>query len=422
MQRTNFGLLLAKIESTYGTNPAPTGGLNTIAVTRQGVTFAPNFDHLTRMLLDGTISKVSGQNAMPSTKLSFRVELRGNYTNGGTDTDISSGASAQAVEIDCLLRACDLTATYTPESTDGARDGYVTYTPTVPTSEGASVTFYYFTGETLHIITGAKGTMKAVLEAGKYGYLDFEFSGIYNDAMDAALPAAGNYLSAVAINAAGSGYAAGDLLTVAGGTASTAATIKVLEVNAAGAITRVKIQQIGLYSINPTTTANAVTDTGAGAGATMNLTMTAQTAAVFLDTKPPLFQNSGSTVDSYSPVFQKIEVDLGNQVQRRDDANAAKGVRGFLIVGRDSKLTIDPESTTEAVNPVWTDLEEATARTITAKIGTIGGNKFQGTFTGVSQAVGYGDRSNIRTSPIDYSIERANPSTSAGGEFQLKFY
>lgn len=421
MERTNFGLLLAKIEGSYGTDPVPTGGSNVIAITRDGVTFAPGFEHLTRMILDGTISKVSGTNAMPSTKLSFRVELRGNYTDGSTDSDITSGASAQAIEIDCLLKACDLAATYTAEGSNGARDGYVTYKPTVPTDEGSSVTFYYYTGGKLHIITGAKGNVKGVMEAGKFAFLDFEFSGVYNDARDAALPAAGNYLGVAAVNAAGSGYVVGDILTVAGGTASTAATIRVLEVTAAGAIVRAKVQQVGLYSVNPTTTGNSVTG-GTGSSATFNLTMRTQTAAVFLNTKPPVFQNSGSTVDSYSPVFSKIEFDLGNQVQRRDDANAATGVRGFLIVGRDSKLSIDPESVAEATCPIWTDLEEAKSRTITAKIGTVGGNKFQGTFTGVSQAVSYGDRSNIRTTPIDYSIERATLSTDAGAEFQLKFY
>lgn len=421
MQRTNFGLLLAKIEGSYGTDPVPTGGSNVIAITRQGVTFAPNFEHLTRMILDGTISKVSGINAMPSTKLSFRVELRGNYTTGGTDTDITSGASAQAIEIDCLLRACDLAATYTPETTNGARDGYVLYKPTVPTDEGASVTFYYYTGEQLHIITGCKGTMKGILEAGKFGFLDFEFSGVYNDVRDAALPAAGNYLATTTIVAAGSGYAVGDTLTVAGGTSTTAATIRVLEVTPAGGLVRVKPLQVGLYSVNPSLTANAVTG-GSGSAGTITLTMNAQTAAVFLNTKPPVFQNSGSTVDSYSPVFQRIEFDLGNQVQRRDDANAARGVRGFLIVARDSKLTIDPETTPEATNPVWTDLEESKQRTIAAKIGTLGGNKFWGLFTAVSQAVAYGDRNNLRTCPIDYSIERATIDTAAGGEFQLKFY
>lgn len=421
MQRTAFGLLLAKIESSYGTDPVPTGGSNVIAITRQGVTFSPNFEHLTRMILDGTISKVSGVNAMPSVSLSFRVELRGNYTTGGTDTDITSGDAAQKIEIDALLRACDLAATYTAETTNGARDGFVTYKPTVPSDEGASVTFYYFTGEKLHIITGAKGNVKGLMEAGKFGFLDFEFQGVYQDARDAALPASGNYLATATINAAGSGYAVGNVLSVAGGTSTTTATIRVLEVTPAGAIVRAKVQQVGLYSVNPTLTGNAVTG-GAGSGATFNLTVNAQTAAVFLNTKPPVFQNSGSTVDSYSPVFSRIEFDLGNQLQRRDDANATRGVRGFMVTNRDSKLSIDPESTTEATNPVLTDLEEAQTRTITAKVGTLGGNKFQGTFTAVSQAAGYGDRSGIRTHPIDYSIERATLSASAGDEFQLKFF
>lgn len=421
MERKNFGLLLAKIESAYGTDPVPTGGLNVIAVTREGVNFSGNFEHLTRMILDGTISKVSGRNAMPSTKLSFRVELRGNRTTGGTDTDITSGASAQAIEIDCLLRACDLEATYTAETTDGARDGYVTYKPTVPTDEGASVTFYYFTGSKLHIITGAKGTLKGSMEAGKFAYLDFEFSGVYNDVRDAALPAAGSYLASCTLTAAGVDYVAGSVVTVAGGTAGTPATIRVLEVDGDGGIVRYKVQQVGLYSVLPDLTANAVTG-GGGSDAAFDLSFNAQTAAVFLNTKPPIFQNSGSTLDGYSPVFSKVEFDLGNAVVRRDDANAARGVRGFMIGNRDAKLSIDPESVAEATCPVWTDLEEGTPRTIVAKIGTLGGNKFQATFAAVSQGVTLGDRNEIRTTPIDYSIERANISDAAGAEFQLKFY
>lgn len=333
MERTNFGMLLAKLESTYGTDPTPTAASNLIAVTRQGVTFGPKFDHLTRMILDGTLSKVSGLNAMPEVDFSFRVEIRGNRTDG-TTADVSKGSSANKVEIDCLLQACDLTPTYTAETGLGNRDGYVTYAPTVPTDEGKSVTFYFYSGLKLHKITGAKGTVKGSLEAGKFGFLDFSFKGIYNTVTDASIPG------------------------------------------------------------SPT----------------------------WLDTKPPVFINSGSTVDSYSPVFQKLDFDLGNSIVRRDDGNATTGVRGFLITARDSKCSIDPESVAEATNPVWGDLENATARTITGKIGTQTGNKFQAAFQGVSQAVAYGDRSNIRTTQIDYSIERAAISTAVGGEFQLKFY
>jgi len=82
------------------------------------------------------------------------------------------------------------------------------------------------------------------------------------------------HVSEVAINAAGTGYVVGDILTVAGGTAegSMTAQIEVLTVGGSGDITAVRVYQSGAYSGDPTTTANAVTG-GTGSSATMDLTM-----------------------------------------------------------------------------------------------------------------------------------------------------
>jgi len=204
----------------------------------------------------------------------------------------------------------------------------------VPTDEGSSVTFYYYSGLKLHKITGAKGNVKGSLEAGQMGVLDFTFKGIYNAPTDAAIPS----------------------------------------------------------------------------------------SPAWLNTKPPVFINSGSTVGSYSPVFQKLEFDLGNQIVTRQDANATTGIRGFMIGDRQAKCSIDPESVAEATHPIWGDLYAATARSIVGKVGTVAGNKFQGTFAGVSEAVAYGDRSGIRTQAINYSIERALISDAISTEFALKFY
>lgn len=90
------------------------------------------------------------------------------------------------------------------------------------------------------------------------------------------------YVSAAVVNAAGASYLINDVLTVAGGT-GTAATIKVLTVGGGGAILTVLVLTVGSYTVNPTTTANAVTG-GTGTGATINLTMTTVVAAT-----PPTF-------------------------------------------------------------------------------------------------------------------------------------
>lgn len=71
------------------------------------------------------------------------------------------------------------------------------------------------------------------------------------------------------LNTAGTGYAAGDILTVAGGTFTTAARIQVSSVSGAGAITGLNLYLPGDYTVAPS---NPVSVTGGyGSGATFNL-------------------------------------------------------------------------------------------------------------------------------------------------------
>lgn len=145
----------------------------------------------------------------------------------------------------------------------------------------------------------------------------------------------------------------------------------------------------------------------------------------FLNTVPPLFQNTGSKVSNggagFSPIFQKLDFDLATKVDKREDANSANGVAGFIITDRAPKVSIDPESVAEASHPIWGDLNNSTVRTITASMGTQAGNKCALTFTGVSSQVAIGDRSGVRTQQIDYMLERANLSDTPGNECQLQF-
>lgn len=94
----------------------------------------------------------------------------------------------------------------------------------------------------------------------------------YHSALQALIDIATSaHVATVAINSGGTGYAVGDVLTVAGGTSTFAATLLVTSV-AAGVINGVRVQYGGAYTADPTLTANAVTG-GTGSGATMDLTM-----------------------------------------------------------------------------------------------------------------------------------------------------
>lgn len=81
-------------------------------------------------------------------------------------------------------------------------------------------------------------------------------------------------LTAVAVNAAGTGYVVDDILTVAGGTSTHAAQLRVKTVGGSGEITAIVVEKAGAYSVDPTTSANAATG-GTGSSATFNLTMSA---------------------------------------------------------------------------------------------------------------------------------------------------
>lgn len=82
------------------------------------------------------------------------------------------------------------------------------------------------------------------------------------------------HVSEVAVNAAGTGYVAGEILMVAGGTVEGGMECKleVLTVDTGGEILTLRIYDSGAYSVDPTTTANAVIG-GSGSSATIDLTM-----------------------------------------------------------------------------------------------------------------------------------------------------
>lgn len=80
-----------------------------------------------------------------------------------------------------------------------------------------------------------------------------------------------DYVTTAAVNAGGTGYVVGDILTVAGGTSTHTATLRVTSV-AGGVIDGIQVEQHGAYTVDPTLTANAVTG-GTGSSATIDLTM-----------------------------------------------------------------------------------------------------------------------------------------------------
>lgn len=85
------------------------------------------------------------------------------------------------------------------------------------------------------------------------------------------------HLDSIAINAAGTGYVAGEVLGIdgTGATSTHVAQIEVVTVGGSGEITAARIYRGGAYTIDPTTTTGNSASGGSGSGATFDLTFAA---------------------------------------------------------------------------------------------------------------------------------------------------
>lgn len=158
--------VLAKIETTYGTDSVPTGAANAMLVSNLSGNpiNASNVDRDVLRPFLGASEQLLGTRY---SELSFTVELAG------------AGTVATAPAWGALMRACGLgeviTATF--------RVDYV------PVSTGIeSVSIYWYDDGVLHKLTGARGNCSISMKAGGRPELQFKFTGIYSTPTAAANP------------------------------------------------------------------------------------------------------------------------------------------------------------------------------------------------------------------------------------------
>jgi len=152
-------LLLAEIETTYGTDPTPTVGANAILVRNIEVT-PLEADTVSRELIRPYLGQSEQLLAQTRVLVNFEVELAG------------SGTAGTAPAYGPLLKACSFTETVSASTS-------VTYTPNSSASPG-SVTIYFNNDGVLHKATGCRGTFSLNCTVGEIPTIAFEFTGIYN--------------------------------------------------------------------------------------------------------------------------------------------------------------------------------------------------------------------------------------------------
>ncbi|MEN6439776.1 MAG: phage tail tube protein [Syntrophobacter sp.] len=162
---TRKTVVLAKIESVYGTDPLPTPSADAIAVS--DLNLAPAGEMVERNILRGTLSPARFGMGTRSIEATFRTELKGSGTRGALPAWGWEGV---------LLRACGMAETVNA----GAEIVYM------PASGGfGSCTLYVYRDRLFHKVTGCRGSVKIIVEAGRAVIAEWKFKGLYDSPADA---------------------------------------------------------------------------------------------------------------------------------------------------------------------------------------------------------------------------------------------
>lgn len=158
--------ILAKVETTYGVDAAPTGAANAILISN--ASFSLGVNNVSRDLVRGHLGASEQLVGTRSTEISFAAELWG------------SGAAGTAPAYGPLLRACGLAETVTA----GERVEYL------PVSAGfESLTIHYYDDGIVHKALGCRGTVEFKLGLGERPLMSFRFTGIDGGPVAQANPA-----------------------------------------------------------------------------------------------------------------------------------------------------------------------------------------------------------------------------------------
>ena len=186
-------LLLAKIESTYGTDPTPAA---TDAVLVSALSVQPlQLELKDRELILGYLGNTEMVVGQRLVSVSFDVEIAG------------SGTAGTAPKWSALMQACGFSETIVAVTS-------VTYAPVSASFKG--VTLYFFADGVRHKVTGCRGTWSMALETGEIPKISFSFTGIFNAPTDETQPSPtfSNQADPVVVNSANTatlqvhGYAA----------------------------------------------------------------------------------------------------------------------------------------------------------------------------------------------------------------------
>lgn len=91
-------------------------------------------------------------------------------------------------------------------------------------------------------------------------------------------------------------------------------------------------------------------------------------------TIPRPFLDASFALDSYAAIIQQMEIDMGNTVSLRPDANSTGGYISAIISSREPKLTVNPEDVLVATKNWYSTMTAGTQIAMTVTLGSTAGN------------------------------------------------
>jgi hypothetical protein len=161
---TRKTVVLAKVETVYGTDPTPTVSANAILV--QDVNIKIAGEVLERDFYKSSLSRMAFARGLRYADVSLTTELKGTGTRGSLPATGWEGT---------LFRACGMAETVVAATR-------VAYAPISTGFEG--VTLYVYKDGLLHKCTGCRGSFTLNFEVGKYPTAKWDMKGIYNAVAD----------------------------------------------------------------------------------------------------------------------------------------------------------------------------------------------------------------------------------------------
>lgn len=158
-------LILAKAETTYGTDAEPSAAANTIMASDIEITFGNEMKE--RYPGNSDISRFAEVEGKEFMEISFSTEIKG------------SGTAGTAPKHGCLFKACGMGETVVSSTS-------VTYAPV--SSSWGSCTIYLYVDGIRYDVTGCVGDFEVDLTAGEFGKINWTFKGKYEIPTDQSFP------------------------------------------------------------------------------------------------------------------------------------------------------------------------------------------------------------------------------------------